>query len=393
MLARAGTYAGTHPREQFTANNSQLGLRIGAPAYRDMRASGQVEMDFFGVLPADATEQTIYTLGTVRMRLFYLKLETPIFDLLAGQTYDLFAWGGAGFNPASIAFLGLAGQIYHRQPQVRLSKSVSNAFGALDVAVAAVRPVQRDSGVPDLEAGIRLAATRWNGVTTQGFGQPALAPLALGLSAVGRRFAVAEFLPNPGEPKVVFGGGLAANVVLPVVPAKSAAARGNALTITGEFSIGTGISDLYTALTGGALFPTLPNPGSLVPPPLYRPNIDPGIVTFDANGNLKTINWWAVLVGVQYYLPVDDGRIWLSANFSRLESTNLASLTPEASRGGIFIQQDYFDANVFDALTPAVQLGISVQGTRQTFGDMPFGGAVVPESRNLRVEGAFRLFF
>jgi hypothetical protein len=40
-----------------------------------------------------------------------------------------------------------------------------------------------------------------------------------------------------------------------------------------------------------------------------------------------------------------------------------------------------------------VQLGMSVQGTRQTFGDMPFGGAVVPESRNLRVEGAFRLFF
>ena len=352
-----------------------------------------MEIDFFGVQPADSTEQTIYTLGTVRMRLFYLRLETPIFDLLAGQTYDLFAWGGAGFNPASLAFLGLAGQIYHRQPQVRISKTLSSPFVALDFAVAAVRPVQRDSGVPDIEAGVKLAARRWNGITTQGFGQPVLAPLAVGISGVGRRFAVAEFLPNPGEPKVAFGGGLAANAFLPIVPAASAAVRGNALSLTGEFSIGTGISDLYTGLTGGALFPTLPNPGALVPPPLYRPNIDPGIVTFDANGNLETIDWWALLVGVQYYLPVDDGRIWVSANFSRLESRNLASLTPEASRGGIFIQQDYFDANLFDALTPAVQLCVSVQGTRQIFGDMPFGGAVVPESHNLRVEGGFRLFF
>jgi hypothetical protein len=45
------------------------------------------------------------------MRHFYVKMETPIVDVLAGQYHDLFAWGGAGFHPNSVAFLPLPGQI------------------------------------------------------------------------------------------------------------------------------------------------------------------------------------------------------------------------------------------------------------------------------------------
>jgi hypothetical protein len=407
MLARPGTYAGTHPRTQLTVNNSQVGLRIAAPTYRGIKASGQVELDFFGVQPTDTTESNIYTVPSLRLRLFYLRLETPFVDVLAGQYWELFAWGGAGFYPASLAFLGLPGQIFRRQPQLRVSKTWSTGAVDLDVAIAAVRPVQRDSGVPDLEAGIKLAFPHWLGVSMQGFGPPGLTPAGIGLSAVGRRFAVAEFLPNPGAPDVEFGGGVAANLFLPIIRARSAEDHGNALAFNAEVTDGTGISDLYTGLTGGALFPTLPNPGGLPQPPTYRPNIDPGIVTFDANGNLRPINWWAAVVGLQYYFPVDGGRLWASANASRLESTNIVSLTPELSRGGVFVRQDYFDVNLCGALTPAVQLGLSFQTTRQVFGDMPFATPVstdpsgvvtqysyyVPQSWNYRAEAAVRLFF
>jgi hypothetical protein len=400
VLARPGTYAGTHPRSQLTANNSQLGLRIAAPEFQHMRATGQVELDFFGAQPTDATEQSLYTAPAIRLRLFYLRLETPLFDVLAGQYHDLFAWGGAGFYPASVAFLGIAGEVYHRQPQLRLSKTLARGRTALDIAVAAVRPVARDSGVPDLEAGIKLAIGAWRGMAMQGFGPPDVAPLAIGLSAVGRRFEVAEFLPNPGAPKIEYGGGLALDLFVPIIPASSAAARGNALSFNAELTDGTGISDLYTGLTGGALFPTLPNPGGLVPPPLYRPNIDAGIVTFDANSNLVPINWWAAVLGLQYYLPVDGGRVWASVNATYLESSNIASLTPEASRGGVFTRQLYYDANLYGALTPAVQIGLSFQAARQQFGDMPFQtnptppyDFYTPESWNYRGEAAVRLFF
>jgi hypothetical protein len=394
MLARPGTYAATHGRYQMTANNSLFGFRIKAPAYRQMRATGQFEVDFFGVQPSDATERTTYAVGSVRMRLFAMRLETRYVDVLAGQYHDLFGWGGTGFYPNSVAFLGLPGQIFSRQPQIRVGKTFGESYGTaqVEVAVAAVRPVQRDAEVPDMQAGVRLALPVLKGVSVQGFGQPEIAPCAFGVSGVWRRFAVAEFLPVPGEPKIAFGWGAAFNAFVPIVQRSTPGDLRNALSFKTEASIGTGISDLYTGLTGGALFPTLPNPGGLVPPPLYRPNIDSGIVTFDADGNLRTIDWWAVVTGLQYHLPFGTGRTWLSANYAHLESKNIVALTPENSRGGVFFRLDYADANLFVTLTPAVHVGLSYQFTRQLFGDRPFGGAH-PASMNHRGELGVRLFF
>ncbi len=394
MLARPGTYAATHGRTQMTANNSLFGFRIGAPAYRELRASGQFEVDFFGTQPSDATERTAFTFGTPRMRLFAFRLETKLVDLLAGQYHDLFGWGGTGFYPNSVAFLGLPGQIYSRQPQVRVSKTFGDRAGAeqVEVAVAAVRPVQRDSEVPDIQAGARLVLNALKGVSAQGFGQPEIAPCVVGVSGVWRRFAVAEFLPVPGEPKIAFGWGAAFSAFVPIITRSALADLRNALSLKAEASVGTGISDLYTGLTGGALFPTLPNPGGLVPPPLYRPNVDSGMVTFDADGNLRTIDWRAVVIGLQYHLPFGTGRTWIAANYAHLESKNLVALTPENSRGGVFFRLDYADANLFVTLTPAVHVGLSYQFTRQVFGDHPFGGPH-PTSTNHRGETGLRFFF
>jgi hypothetical protein len=402
VLARPGrpdNYAWHHGRTQFTVNNSLIGLRVAAPEYRRMKASGQVEVDFFGVQPTDATEQTAFTAPSIRLRLFYLKLETPVVDVLAGQYHDLFGWGGAGFYQNSVAFLGVGGEIYHRNPQIRLSKTFTGAGASLDIAAAAVRPVQRDSELPDIEGGIKLSLSSWKGANAQGFGQPGIAPLAIGISGVGRRFAVAEFLTSPGDPRVAYGWGVAVNAFLPVIPAHSADEMGNALSVMAEASVGTGISDLYTGLTGGALFPLLPDPsGVITPPPIYRPNIDNGIVTYDANSNLKAINWRSLVVGLQYYLPIDEGRVWVSATASRLESNNLRLLTPEGGRGAIFTQQDYLDGNLFVELTPACEVGLSYQVTQQVFGDFPFAEAppavpAHPEQRNQRAEVGLRMFF
>jgi hypothetical protein len=396
ILARPGSYAGAHARTQFTVANSQVGLRFAAPDFGSIQTSGRAEIDFFGVQPTDATEQTTFTTPSIRMRHFYLKVKTPIVDVLVGQYNDLFAWGGEGFYQNSLAFLGVAGEVYHRNPQIRVSKTIGNESAVkVDLAVAAVRPVQRDSEVPDVQAGIKVAVNAWKGATAQGFGQPTVMPLAIGISGVGRRFAVADFLTIPGDAKIAYGWGAAANAFLPVVPAHSEADRGNALSLTGEFSMGSGISDLYTGLTGGALFPLLPDPsGNMVPPPVYRPNIDSGIVTYDANGNLKPIDWRSLVLGLQYYLPIAGGRVWVSATASRIESANILSLTPEASRGGVFFRQDYVDGNLFAAVTPEVQVGISFQVTQQTFGDRPFSPTNPhPLGRNQRGEIGFRLFF
>src|SRR6185436_3304991 len=180
-----GTYPGDNGRTQFTARNSRMGLMLTAPTYRGIEVSGNINFDFFGSQPSDATENDFYVVGTMRLRHAYLRLRTPVIDVLAGQHPTLFGWGGAGFYPGTVAFLGTVGQVYHHDTQVRLSKTLGHVF-QVETAVAAVRPAQRDSEVPDLEAGIRLAHTGRLSRTVQGNDRPEIVPLSLGVSGLWR---------------------------------------------------------------------------------------------------------------------------------------------------------------------------------------------------------------
>jgi hypothetical protein len=391
ILQRVGTFRGNHDQVQFTARDSRLGLRIAAPPTDWVKASATIETDFGSTQPTEVNEQTTYITNPLRMRHYYVKLETPIVDAIAGQYHDLFGWGGKGFYPSTLAFLGVTGQIYHRQPQLRLSKTISSRVIDFEIAGAAVRPVQRASGAPEAEAGLRLAINPWTGAGQQGYGQPQLNPLSIGVSGIARRFEVAQFVEFPGGSNTQVGWGVAVDGFIPVIPVKSVKKRGNGLSLVGEFSRGSGIADMYNSdLTGGALFPMLPNPQNRQepanPPPIYVPNIDSGIVTYDGNGKLRLINWQAFLVGIQYYLPVADGRVWISGNYSQLKSDNIVKYTPIPGRSAVYEQARYFDGNLFIGLSEAVQLGYSFQFVEQTFGD----GV---KARNYRNEGAVHFFF
>ncbi|HTA87959.1 MAG TPA: hypothetical protein VK745_00235 [Polyangiaceae bacterium] len=385
-LARPNTVAGDNPRVQFTARNSRLGFKIGAPDWNSIKTSAVVEMDFFGDEAATDRQDSAYTAGPIRMRHYYAKLESPVIDVLAGQYHDLFAWGGAGFYPNSVAFLPLMGEVYHRNPQLRLSKTFRSNAADFEIAVAAVRPVQRDAAVPDVQGGLRLAINGWRGASAPGASRPVSAPAALGVSAVGRRLSVTDFSPTPANPQTGTAWGMAANAFLPIIPA-AGSDLSNALSVTGELTVGSGISDLYPGLTGGVGFPALPNPNNLEAVPTYTPNIDPGIVTFDANNRLQPIKWTALVLNAHYHLPIADGKkLWISGTYSLVKSSNALALTPTQGRAFVWDNGQYLDANLWWGVTPAAQVGLSFERTQQTFGD----GTV---AHNDRGEGAFYFFF
>jgi hypothetical protein len=313
-------------------------------------------------------------------------VETPIVDVLAGQYHDLFAWGGSGFYPNSVAFLPLLGQIYHRNPQFRISKILKSNAVDFEVAIAAVRPVQRDANVPDVQGGLKVNINGWQGASTPGASRPVAAPLSLGLSGVARRFSVTDFSTVPSNPQKANGWGFAADAFIPVIPAANGDLS-NALSLTGEFTTGSGISDLYTGLTGGVLFPTLPNPNNSELVPTYTPNIDPGIVTFDGSNLVQPVKWTAFVVNGHYHLPFGGGKkVWVSGTFTQVKSNNALALTPVQGRPFVWDKGQYYDANVWWGVTPAVQVGLSFQHGQQTYGD----GVV---AKNNRGEGAFYLFF
>ena len=390
ILQRRGTVRGDSLQAQATARDSRLGFRLVAPAVGRVRASVNIETDFNAPPPVEYTEANAVTNAGLRMRHYYMKVETPFVDILAGQYHDLFGWGGKGFYPSTLAFLGITGEVYHRKPQIRLSKTASGDAAELEVAAAALAPVQKNGGYPDVEAGIRVAFNKWTGARQQAYGQPSVGPLAFGVSAIGRHFEVANFVENSTFTVPGTGYGIAGNAFIPVIPAASAKERGNALSLTGEYSRGTGIADMYSDLTGGLLFPSLPNPQDRQdptnPPPVYVPNIDSGIVTFDGDFRLRTCNWEGFVVGAQYYLPIANGRVWASGTYSEIRSSNIKDITPQAGWGGIYTHAYYYDGSLFAAITDQIQMGVGFQRVRQDFGD-----SVV--AWNYRTEFAMHMFF
>ena len=107
----------------------------------------------------------------------------------------------------------------------------------------------------------------------------------------------------------------------------------------------------------------------------YTPDVDPGLVAFDTAGVLHTINWTTYLIDVQYYLP-PNGRLFITGNYSRGRSDNIASLyhpdsptQPWVNAQTVFQSSWYVDGNVFFDITPAARVGLSYQRVTQEFAD------------------------
>ena len=386
LVARKETYDGNHSRSQFSMRNSRLGFAFESPTVGGVTPTAVLEADFFGHqdAPPTTSENTFFDSPTYRVRHAFVKLTNPYVDVLLGQTYDLFGWQNMS-SPCSLEFLGLPNQLFSRNPQLRLSHGF-NAGGALgvDIAVSAGRPAQRDSQIPDGSAGLRLVLNNWKGITTPGNVGTTALPASIGVSGIVRQFKVNAFAPPPTRnSNSATGWGMAVDALIPVIPASSAGDRANRLTLTGSFVRGTGIADLITS-GGGAKFPTLPNPAQANPAPLYDANIDPALLTFDANGVAHTINWTAFRVGLQYYLP-PTGRILFSANYTESRSDNLSKLYLPGSAdvellGSIADTSRYVDANLFWDATPALRVGISGQYTEVEYLDP----VKKPKPHNLR---------
>src|SRR4029077_666635 len=172
----------------------------------------------------------------------------------------------------------------------------------------------------------------WKGVTTAGNAITIAAPMSFSVSGITRQFKANAFAPPPPQSSnTASGWGVSFDAFLPVIPARNAQDRSNRLTLIGSFVYGTGIADMIIT-GGGARFPTLPNPALASPPPLYTPDIDNGLVSFDTLGVLHTIDWWAAKGGLQYYLPE---RFILTLNTTYSHSKNISKLFP---RGGSEIE-------------------------------------------------------
>ncbi|HEX4452057.1 MAG TPA: hypothetical protein VH143_14360 [Kofleriaceae bacterium] len=364
-IARPNTYTGDHGQTTFGARNSRVGFKLGAPEYYGVKASAMLEMDFLGNQPTTASESQFWQNPAMRFRHYNVKLETPVLDFLIGQYWELFGWQSY-FHPATVEIQGVPGQVYNRSPQIRIGKTIKTGVVDVDIAVAAVRPAERDSATPDGQAGIKVSFPMLKAWHTGGSVSSALDSAAVGVSVIGRRFAVNPF-PSGDSQVTKNGYGISLDAMVPIIPGHKEN-HDNALTLTASYADGAGIADQYTGLSGGVGEPAVPNPGMLATAPTYTPNLDNGLALFfkDADGtySLHPIQWQSFIVGLQYYLPA--GNVFVTANYSHMSSDNAADF---GAAGKVFNSSDWADGNLFWDATPAVRLGLEFAWFQQGYVD------------------------
>jgi hypothetical protein len=361
----------------FGQRNSRLGFKLKGPESTSIRSSGIAEMDFLGNQPQGSpspagspavSESAYYASPTFRIRHMAVKVETPFVDLLVGQYWQLFGWQ-TYFHPNSVQIQGLPGQVFSRSPQLRLSHAFRTPTADVEVAVAASRPPQRDSGLPDGQAGVRVMLNDWKGMRTAGGAGTSLDPASIGISGVARRFRLPEYASAPTATQKINGYGLSVDAMVPVVPATPTSSA-NAVTLTASFVRGQAIADLFTGLTGGTSLAPLPADAS-GKASSFALDIDNGIVVFDGDGTMHAIRWQSVLVGVQYYLPTPI-RTWVSGNYSHLSSNDIKNLAMAGSANTtakLFDKSDFADGNFFVDATASVRFGLEYAWFRQHYLD------------------------
>lgn len=355
-LARPDTYAGQHGRFEYSVRNSRLGFRVRAPEFYRLNASAVVEMDFLGNQAPNASELIISTAGLLRLRHVNLLIETPYIDLLIGQSWQLFGWQPY-FQPGSVSIPGIAGNVFSRAAQIRLSHRFRTSPVSVDVAVALARAPQRDSLDPDGQAGLRIVFNHLRGLRTVTATQTTVDSAAIGISGTLRRFSLPEFVANPQNSVSTAGWGVSLDALFPIIAVPDR--RAWALTLHGSYVRGAGIADFFTGLTGGVSFPALPLGGT------YSANIDRGLALFDKNGILGTVDWQAFLVGLQFYLP-PQGRIFLTSNYSQMNSDNAQNFGEPTQ---VFTQSRLINASLFIDATASLRFGIEYSWLQQTYAD------------------------
>lgn len=387
LVARPGTVSGDHGQTQFGVRNSRLGMRLGGPEMHGIKASGIFEMDLLGNDPAiqqtgsvnganpiagGVTEAAYFNNPSPRVRHAALMIETPFVDVLAGQYWALFGWQ-SGYDPSSVEIQGLPGEVFGRTAQLRVSHTFRSRVVIVDVAAAMLRPPERASEAPDGQAGVKVSFPMWKGIRTAGSVVTGIDAASIGVSGVLRKFSV----PDPSGASNPWlstnGKGISVDTFIPIIPA-TYGARGNGLSFMGSYVNGVGTSDLYTGLTGGLNLQQSNEAGSLKPCPAVSPAttcysapIDNGMVAINSNGHLEAIQWQSFIVGLQYFLP--GGFLWVSGNYSQMNSNNSHDLAGTASAKTSANQIQFADGNLFWDINSSARVGLEYARFMTTYND------------------------
>ncbi len=375
-IARPTATNGQVGRMQFSVRNSRLGFAVTAPEFDGWKTRSLIEMDFFGfdLAPSSSgynSESAYYGSPTLRIRHAYMAGEKDGWKVLAGQTWSILGWQPYYFVPTT-EVAPIPAELFSRNAQVHVMKTMGDANGTQwQAIVGAMRPPQRDAGLPGVEAGIRLADNSRKGaltnVTTMNDSTQAM---SIAVSAAARRISIpsnaSQTTPN-GDRTNFNSTAVAADFLLPIIASADGKQTGNNFVIGGDFTMGRGYGDEFNAYTDSQASPI--SALAVANTATGNTNLDAGIGGYDSNGLFQLIKLQTFSVFGQYHFS-QESRTWISGGYSALSSSNannIANLATASSVG--YNRQTASYANIMHNLTTNLRVAFEYSYIQTTYTD------------------------
>ncbi len=363
-VAVSNTANGANSRLQTSIRNSRLSFSVLPPAISDWKTKAVFEFDLLGFDPnlsatANNTESSFYNSPTFRARHTYLKSEKNDFEILFGQTWELFSWQGHYFPP-TVNISPLPAVAYVRTVQMRGTKKWDLQGNALTSAIAILRPPQADSATPDIQAGLRFAyCCRSSGYMSGGASNRKLEPMSFAFSGAFRQFSIPSSNAVVTDTTNYNGSALAANIFIPIL-ASTEKNLSNTLSLSASFTQGSGYGDQFAGFTGGTASNLLTNTANLNGRSTAQPSLDGGLGDYDVNNNFNLIQITSYNVNLQYHFP-NEMPDWVSAGFGALSSDNIDSLVTSAGKTSAgttpYNLERVYYVNYYHEFTSQIRLG------------------------------------
>jgi hypothetical protein len=372
---------GLNGREQFSIRDSRLGFQFEAPEIDGWKSKAYYEFDFLGFDPspgsastsANNTEAGFFNSPTLRSRHLYFQTENNGFQVLIGQTWNLFGWQGNYFIPTQ-QVMGVVGEAYNRTSQIKVQKLMDMGDNSITGAISANRPVQRDGNLPDIEAGVRwVHNTRSSGYNGSQTGVQKAVPMSLAATGTWRQFKVPSTAGAPDGNQTTLGAWAAAlDAMLPIIASSDNKDVSNTLSLGGEYTFGKGYGDQFSGFTGGMSSPLTNNANSTAAEKSV--NLDAGLGGYDANSNFNLIKLRTWSAWMQYHFAAAS-RTWMSLGYSNLYSSNISDFTTTANSNKFangnfaYNKNEMYFGNVGHDITNQIRVAFEYAYTGTTYVD------------------------
>lgn len=346
------SYAGDNGRTMFSIRNSRLAFSATAPVQNNWKSRGYLEFDLLGYDPTPSatapsnSESSFFSNATMRIRHAYIAAETENWQIFAGQYWTLFGWDPI-YVLTTASVPPVSGVLYERTPQITGIHSCNISETAkLQLGFSVSRPSQRDSSVPNLDAGARISfASRRAGFVAPSSDFKA-EPMSFAISGTGRQFVVPNAFGSTGDSNRLTGGGLAIDAMIPVIASSNEKEYGNTLSISGEFTSGSGYGDQFPGWTGN-LAQTVSTKNSTAP------NLDAGQGGVDTSGNFQLVRLQSLNGQLQYHFP-QGYETFATAGYGQVASNNISQLVP--STKVVYDRSETYFVNIFHDFTKQLRI-------------------------------------